>query len=165
MRRGATIRLFASALFGAALLSACTTINPRHQNAHVLQIVAPGTGRVVFETPIRPGEEFEISYVHSVSNSPVTGYFRAADDAQIQPVGTEFNAFGPGLPWAAEQIERRPDGSLYVPQTDDPVRDELRIWVSSTTADVFRIRGDTIALTVEGDSPRLIVIRVSRQTR
>ena len=162
MRHVAIIRLFASVLFGAVLLGACLAIHHRHPTAYVLRVVTASDDRLLFETSVRAGDEFEIAYVHSVSNSPVTGYFRVTEKAEIQPVGTGFSAFGPGLPWAAEQIERRPDGSMFVRQTEEPTRDELRIWVSGTTADVLRIRGDTIALITEGDPARLIVIRASR---
>jgi hypothetical protein len=55
-------------------------------------------GRTLHREPVRAGDTFALSYVHSSEHVPVRGVFRIEDDGGFTPVETAFAGFGPGLP-------------------------------------------------------------------
>jgi hypothetical protein len=54
--------------------------------------------RVLLRTPVRPGDSFTLSYIHSVAKSRVTGAFEVTPAYEISVRETTFGSFGPGLP-------------------------------------------------------------------
>ncbi|MBP7165739.1 MAG: DUF1850 domain-containing protein, partial [Firmicutes bacterium] len=66
-------------------------------HAMVLQAVASG-GRLLYEHQVAPGDEFEISYTHSVARTVVLEKFRVTPDRQILLYETVYQDFGAGLP-------------------------------------------------------------------
>jgi len=47
---------------------------------------------------VRPGDEFVITYTHSVNKSPVEEYFRIREDYAVVLIKTAFRSFGVGIP-------------------------------------------------------------------
>ena len=81
-------------------------------HATVLQVVAGG-GRVLYERPAAPGDEFEISYTHSVARSLVVEKFRITPDRRITLYETVYQDFGAGLPSEPDEgakMELTPSG-------------------------------------------------------
>lgn len=54
--------------------------------------------RVLLRTPVRPGDRFTLSYLHSVAKSRVSGTFEVTPAYAIAVRETAFGSFGPGLP-------------------------------------------------------------------
>jgi hypothetical protein len=73
-----------------------------------LQIVVRKSGRTIFLEPVKPGEAFVLSYIHSVENTPVSGTFEITQEGRIEVIKTVFSSYGTGLPLFAprEQIHR-----------------------------------------------------------
>ena len=81
-------------------------------HAMVLQAVASG-GRLLYEHQVAPGDEFEISYTHSVARTVVLEKFRVTPDRQILLYETVYQDFGAGLPSELDegaQVEVGPGG-------------------------------------------------------
>jgi hypothetical protein len=80
----------------------------------VLEIIDGGARHPVFCERIRPGEEFVISFIHSVNRRPVYDTLRAAED-HLVIVKSRFDAFGAGMPEASTAegtLAVAPDGWL-----------------------------------------------------
>jgi hypothetical protein len=75
---------------------------------HVLELVEDAAGRVAWCERVQPGEEFVLSFVHSVNRRPVYDTLRAEGD-HLVIVRSRFDAFGAGMPEAST-----PEGTLTV---------------------------------------------------
>jgi hypothetical protein len=75
---------------------------------HVIELVEDATGRVAWCERVQPGEEFVLSFVHSVNRRPVYDTLRAEGD-HLVIVRSMFDAFGAGMPEAST-----PEGTLAV---------------------------------------------------
>jgi hypothetical protein len=73
-----------------------------------LEIVNEGRGRVAFCARVQHGEEFVLSFVHSVNRRPVYDTLRAETD-HLVIVRSRFDAFGAGMPESST-----PEGKLTV---------------------------------------------------
>ena len=60
------------------------------------------TGEILFRTEAKDGEEFSVSYIHSVNKSPVTEYYQI-QDTDIYLTAMRFRAFGAGIPEQPEE--------------------------------------------------------------
>ena len=67
-----------------------------------LEIVDGRDGHIAFCAGVRLGEEFVLSYVHSVNKRPVYDTLRAEAD-HLVIVGSRFDSFGAGMPEASTQ--------------------------------------------------------------
>ncbi len=152
--RALVLVLMAAAVYGGCAAS--------RRDALKLEVVSAHNGEILFSAGVHEHDTFELSYVHSVSASAVRGVFRVRADERIAPVETVYTAFGPGLPWANHEYERRADGLIHAPQADEPSRDELRIWVSIWTDDALTVHGETVSLVPSDRETRLVVVRIVR---
>jgi len=73
-----------------------------------LEILDGRTGKVAFCARIQNGEEFLISFVHSVNRRPVYDTLRAEGE-HLVIVKSRFDAFGAGMPEAST-----PEGTLTI---------------------------------------------------
>jgi len=92
-------------------LAVASVLHPRHL---VLEITNLATGRPVLCAVMAEGEEFGISFIHSVNKRPVHDTLRAARDSLVI-VRSRFDAFGAGMPetTTAQGVLRvAPDGWL-----------------------------------------------------
>lgn len=80
----------------AAVLAAAFTF-PRHL---VLEIVHANTGQMMLCAEMADGEEFVLSFVHSVNKRPVYDTLRAERDSVVI-VKSRFDSFGAGMPDAS----------------------------------------------------------------
>ena len=126
-------------------------------------VTAPDRETVILAARVAPGDVFDLSYTHSVSNSRVTGRFRVTDDGGLLPVTTTFRSFGPGLPWSSgEELELLDDGTMIV-HHDEPAREDLRIWVSPLTEDSLTLGELEVSLTTGTSGPSLVEISTRRR--
>jgi hypothetical protein len=65
--------------------------------SHTLEIVDHTGARVSFCARVRPGEEFVLSFVHSVNRRPVYDTWRVEAD-HLVIVKSRFDTFGAGMP-------------------------------------------------------------------
>jgi hypothetical protein len=80
----------------------------------VLEIVDSREGRIAFCSRVRPGEDFVLSFVHSVNRRPVYDTFRVEGD-HLVIVKSRFDAFGAGMPEVSTSegtLAVAPDGWL-----------------------------------------------------
>jgi hypothetical protein len=104
-RRHATVLLLAAVVAtpAAAIAAPC------------IAIVGPPERELLASVPLPPDRGFTITYVHSVTRTPVTETYRATADRFVQ-TSIRFEQHGPGLPTApgpGERWERR-DGRFVV---------------------------------------------------
>ena len=103
MRRRLTAALILVGAGAVAGVSLCPLFS-------ALEIVDDRSGRIVHCVQVRPGEEFVLSFVHSVNRRPVYDTLRAEAD-HLVIVKSRFDAFGAGMPETSTQ-----DGRLSVAQ-------------------------------------------------
>ncbi len=72
------------------------------------ELIDGRSGRVAFCARVRVGEEFVLSFVHSVNKRPVYDTLRAEAD-HLVIVGSRFDSFGAGMPEAST-----PEGTLAI---------------------------------------------------
>ncbi len=76
-----------------------------------------GAGREVARLPLGPEAEFELSFIHSVSRTPVVDAYRI-EDGEIVQTSEVFQAHGAGLPSIANDIDatgwRHEDGRFVI---------------------------------------------------
>lgn len=80
----------------------------------VVEVSDRSTGRIAFCERVQPGEEFVISFVHSVNRRPVYDTLRVERD-RLVIVKSRFDAFGAGMPEATTSegtLAVAPDGWL-----------------------------------------------------
>jgi hypothetical protein len=79
-----------------------------------LELIDGRSGRVAFCARVRPGEEFVLSFVHSVNKRPVYDTLRVEAD-HLVIVKSRFDSFGAGMPDATTDqgtLIVAPDGWL-----------------------------------------------------
>ena len=118
-------------LAGLFLLLSCG----RDDQLWSLQVKDPRSGTVYYEVGTKPGTVFTLSYIHSVSGSPVRGLFKLTAKGKPEPMTTVYSSFGPGLPLDYNNyiIE---DGLITVYHDEDP-RENIRLWVSPQTEEMI----------------------------
>jgi hypothetical protein len=100
-------RLIASFIVASAGVMAAFLLWPM---VPVLEIVDGQSGRRAFCTRAQPGDEFVISFVHSVNHRPVYDTLRVEAD-RLVIVRSRFDSFGAGMPEVSTQ-----DGTLTIAQ-------------------------------------------------
>ena len=103
------------------------------------EIVDDRSGGIAFCTWVQPGEEFVLSFVHSVNRRPVYDTLRVEAD-HLVIVKSRFDSFGAGMPEAST-----PDGTLTIAKdgwlewtVNRPVTEiTIRVgWVANHTLDI-----------------------------
>jgi hypothetical protein len=89
---GRRLAILASLGIGAA--AAALMLFPRHI---VLEIVSTDTERLTLCAKMRGGEEFVLSFTHSVNRRPVYDTIRTARD-HVVVVKSRYDSFGAGMP-------------------------------------------------------------------
>ena len=130
----------------------------------VIEIVDGRVGRVAFCARVRPGEEFVISFVHSVNRRPVHDTLRVEAD-HLVIVKSRFDSFGAGMPTASTD-----EGTLTVAKdgwmewtVNRPVP-EVTIRVGRVAEHTFHLKGREIRLAdlAQPGAPLTVRIRKAR---
>ena len=130
----------------------------------VIEIVDGRVGRVAFCARVRPGEEFVLSFVHSVNRRPVYDTLRAEGE-HLVIVKSRFDAFGAGMPEAST-----PEGTLTIAKdgwlewtVNRPVPEiTIRVgWVANHTLSI-KDREIRLADLVEPGQPLTMRVRKAR---
>lgn len=105
------------------------------------------TGEVIQVFPVEDGEEFSITFVHSVNNSPVTDVYQIRN-GRIYVVRTIYYSFGAGVQTELEEgqsLEYGRDGSMIVSGFNRPM-DHLSYIVGTVSDHTLQIDGKLISL-------------------
>ena len=92
------------------------------------------TGAVLLRHPAYQGQEFSISYIHSVNQSPVKEIY-TIDGGRIVLTALEFEAFGAGMPTQlkpGQALIHLPDGGMRIEGFDRTI-DQLRYMIPHGT--------------------------------
>ena len=76
------------------ILSACT-----HSNEWTLVVFSQDDGKDYFKVEnVQSGDEFTISWIHSVEKTPWRETYQIADNGELLLIETAFQSFGAGVP-------------------------------------------------------------------
>lgn len=118
-------------------------------------------GEVLFSHPVRVGESFSISFIHSVNLSPVEEIFEVRRAGELALTALEFETFGAGMPTELEPgqtMKRLPDGKMRV-DGFNRILSEMHILVTSHTLHLGSHSVPLYSLTSEGQRISLRVLR------
>ncbi len=128
----------------------------------VLEIVDGHGERVVFCARVQPGEEFVLSFVHSVNRRPVYDTLRVEADHLV--IGkSRFDTFGAGMPEASTQ-----DGTLTVAEdgwlewTVNRPTPEVTVRVGRVADHTLHCKGRDIRLSDLAEPGSALTLRVRK---
>ena len=101
--------------------------------------------RLAFLTPAAPGDDFSVSYRHSVEKTRVKGLFRVSDRGQILAVETWMTSVGTGLPNTFPDRTRKAGDWMVVDEQLTPVED-FRFFVVPVNQAVLSIKNRRVRL-------------------
>ena len=125
-----------------------------------LEIVDGRDGRVAFCARVQPGEEFVLSFVHSVNKRPVYDTLRAEGD-HLVIVKSRFDSFGAGMPEASTQ-----EGTLTIAKdgwlewTVNRAVPEITVRVGWVAEHTLHIKGREIRLADLAEPGKPLTMRV-----
>lgn len=127
-----------------------------------LEIVDGRWGSVAFCARVQTGEEFLISFVHSVNRRPVYDTLRAEED-HLVIVKSRFDAFGAGMPEASTSegtLAVAPDGWLEW-TVNRPVA-EVTVRVGRVADHTLHLKGREIRLSDLSEPGSALTFRVRK---
>jgi hypothetical protein len=125
-----------------------------------LQIVDGRDGRVVFCARVQPGDEFVLSFVHSVNKRPVYDTLRA-EVGHLVIVRSRFDSFGAGMPEASTR-----DGTLAIAEdgwlewTVNQAAPEITVRVGWVAEHTLHIKDRKIRLSDLAEPGKPLTMRV-----
>lgn len=105
------------------------------------------TGEVITSFSIKDGDEFSVTFIHSVNNSPVTDVYQIRK-SKIYVDRTIYYAFGAGVQTEIEEgqsLEYGQDGSMIV-SGFNRLMDRLSYIVGTVSDHTLQIHGQDISL-------------------
>lgn len=111
-----------------------------------LVVVDAKTNRVLLRTPVRVGDRFTLSYLHSVAKSHVSGTFEVTPAYTIGVKETAFGSFGPGLPDVRPGDDYEVKGGVIRLKNLTQTLPELSFFVHPYTEHRLEIAGRTLDL-------------------
>ena len=128
----------------------------------VLEVVDDRSGRTAFCTQVQPGDEFVLSFVHSVNRRPVYDTLRIETD-HLVIVRSRFDAFGAGMPEASTQ-----DGTLTIEKdgwmewTVNRPASEVTVRVGRSSDHTVHYKGRDIRLSDLAEPGSALTLRVRK---
>jgi len=116
---------------------------PRHL---VLKITALNSGQVILCARMTPGEEFVLSFIHSVNKRPVYETLRMGED-HLLIVKSRYDSFGAGMPEASTgqgKLELGADG--WLEWTIHRAVPEIHLFVGRVAHHSMRLKNREFAL-------------------
>jgi hypothetical protein len=126
------------------------------------EIVDDRSGVIAFCTWVQPGEEFVLSFVHSVNKRPVYDTLRAEGD-HLVIVKSRFDAFGAGMPDASTDegtLIVAPDGWLEW-TVNRPVP-EITVRVGRVAEHTLHLKGREFRLADLAEPGKPLTMRVRK---
>lgn len=137
-------RLLVGVVLPGALVAILYVLYPSRT---ILEITGAQTGRAIWCAEMTEGEEFILSFTHSVNRRPVYDTLRAAGDHLII-VKSRFDAFGAGMPErSTEQGTFRVAEDGWLEWTINRPLPEVIVRVGRVANHTLRLKGREIPLT------------------
>jgi len=154
-------RLFTVGAVFAAL--AVTVLFILTHSSTYLLISNEKNGEILFRAKVHDGEEFSVSYIHSVNKSPVTEYYQI-QSTEIHLTAMRFSAFGAGMPEQPEagQTMRAEDGYIYM-EGFSRATPHLRFFIGRTAEHTLEYSGGTVPFETLGEPGQPVLFTVERQ--
>ncbi|MFZ5648005.1 MAG: DUF1850 domain-containing protein [Bacillota bacterium] len=130
----------------------------------VLEVVRGRTGEILYQCPVQVGEEFKLTFIHSVTLRPVEETYRVTSDHKIAIVEMVFDDSGPNLPaypegstrWIIEKNRWRVVGY-------DTLLEEISLLVAQHVADhTLLVGGRKVSLVKTAGPGQYVRIRAAR---
>ena len=120
-------------------------------------------GKRLFAWPIRAGEEFEITFTHSLNLSPITDVI-AWTGSDLSVIKSKFKAFGAGVPVPADGIgtEIIHAGGHYELIGIDQHMQSLTILTQAVPNHQIALRGQSASLLSLAGAGKSVTIAVKR---
>ncbi|MBP1714942.1 MAG: hypothetical protein H6Q42_3145 [Deltaproteobacteria bacterium] len=113
----------------------------------VLKLTATKSGRVVFCAPVTDGEEFLLSFIHSVNKRPVYETLRVAGN-HLLIVKSRYDSFGAGMPETSTQEgSLKVDSNSWLEWTVNREVPEVSLFIGWVSHQTLRLKGREVALT------------------
>jgi len=144
------------------LLSALLYIGMAVAPAFSLQITDASGHTVVWQRPIRPGQEFSVTYIHSVHKTPVREAFRFVPGQGIVLTETVFTSYGVGIPYSTEHTFRVTPEGFSISDMNTALGEYL-FRIGRVTDHWLRIEPDTIRLNELAPPGTLLRLQIKRQ--
>jgi hypothetical protein len=113
----------------------------------VLQLTAAKSGQVVYCAQMADGEEFLLSFIHSVNKRPVYDTLRVVGD-HLLIVKSRYDSFGAGMPEAStEEGKLEVGGDGWLEWTVNREVPEVNLFVGWVAHHTLRLKGREILLT------------------
>lgn len=140
---------------------AALLLYPRHV---VLEIMKADTGVPVLCADVTDGEDFVLSFVHSVNKRPVYDTIRAARD-HLVIVKSRFDAFGAGMPeTTTEQGTFRVAEDGWLEWTVNRPLPEVIVRVGRVANHTLRLKGRDIPLASLADPGTALSLRAHERS-
>ena len=118
----------------------------RHDGQLVLR--DDDTGSVYAAFSLEPGEEFSITFIHSVNKTPVTDCYDADKDGNIYLRKTVYYDFGAGVPFdlnEGEVLTYDEDGAMVISGIDRLIPSFV-IFVGTVSDHTLQLGGEQVSL-------------------
>jgi len=128
----------------------------------ILQITTVKNGRILFCAKMAEGEEFTLSFIHSVNKRPVYDTIRVEGN-HLLIVKSRFDSLGAGMPDASTEgmkLGFGKDGWLEW-SVNRPVP-EITFFVGWVAQHSLRLKGKDIAMTDLTESGTLLALRMEK---
>lgn len=106
------------------------------------------TGAEFARYPLEVGEEFSITFIHSVNATPVTDYYDVDEQGTITLLRTVYYGFGAGVPFdlnEGETLSYDENGAMIISGIDRVIPDYL-IFVGTVSDHTLKIGEKEISL-------------------
>lgn len=151
--------------WGGLALAAALAVVLFYRDRLVLELVNGNTGRAVLCADMAEGEEFVLSFIHSVNKRPVYDTLRAAR-GRLVIVKSRFDAFGAGMPESSTE-----EGTLRVAEdgwlewTTNRAVPEAVVRVGRVAEHRLHLKGRIVPLTDLAEPGAPISLRVHQSSR
>jgi hypothetical protein len=130
----------------------------------VLEIVQAETGKVVLCADMAVGEEFVLSFIHSVNKRPVYDTLRAARD-HLVIVKSRFDSFGAGMPeTSTEQGTFRVAKDGWLEWTINRPLPEVIVRIGRVANHTLRLKGQETRLADLAEPGTPLAMRVQNRS-
>lgn len=133
--------------------------------APVLQITDVKKGDILFCARMREGEEFILSFVHSVNKRPVYDTFRVEGN-HFLIVKSRFDSFGAGMPEASSDgMELRVGRDGWMEWIVNRPAPEVTFFVGWVANHSLRLKGRDVPLEDLAEPGTLLSLRIQKASR
>lgn len=139
------VRVAAAAIACLAIAAAAFFLSHRQGQ---LVLTSAKTGEEYARYDLDPGEEFSVTFIHSVNQTPVTDCYDADRDGKIYVRKTIYYDFGAGVPFdigPGESLSYAENGAMVISGIDRLIPDYI-IFVGTVSDHTLAIGGEEISL-------------------